>query len=111
MKDMLGLDFKIPVQVNVGEVHNDPSVTASATSDITGPDVASGNEWYTQSTAGTINFYAVGHTTTAVDNARPPDSNPLDSSAPLVTFLKYTGDHAGVSGLGGGGGGGGGVEV
>ena len=109
MKNMLGLDVKIPVQVNVGEVDNDPSVTAAAISDITGPGVAAGNEWYTQSTAGTINFYAVGHTITAVDNARSPTDNPIDSSAPLITFLKYTGDDAGVGGLGGGGGGGGAV--
>ena len=57
---MIGLDFKIPVQVNVGEVSSDPSVNAAAGVEITGPGIASGNEWYTQSTAGTINFYAVG---------------------------------------------------
>ena len=108
MKNMLGLDFKIPVQVNVGEVSSGDTVNASSTSDITGPGIASGNEWYTQSTAGTINFYAVGHSGTKVDNAKDPISYPLNSNAPLVTFLKYTGDHAGVSGLGGGGGGGGG---
>jgi len=108
MKNMLGLDFKIPVQVNVGEVSGGDTVNAGSTSDITGPGIASGNEWYTQSTAGTINFYAVGHTNTAVDNSKGPDNYPLESNAPLVTFLKYTGDHAGVSGLGGGSGGGGG---
>ena len=104
MKDMLGLDFKVPVQVNVGEISSGDTVTASATSDITGPGVASGNEWYTQSTAGTINFYAVGNSGTKVDNSKDPINYPTNSNAPLVTFLKYTGDHAGVGGLGGGGG-------
>ena len=106
MKNMLGLDFKIPVQVNVGEVSGGDTVNAGSTSDITGPGIASGNEWYTQSTAGTINFYAVGHSGIKVDNSKDPINYPLNSNAPLVTFLKYTGDHAGVGGLGGGGGGG-----
>ena len=53
-------------------------------------NVASGNEWYTQSTAGTINFYAVGNSGTKVDNSKDPINYPTNSNAPLVTFLKYT---------------------
>ena len=69
-----------------------------------------GNEWFTQDTYGMLSFYALGSggKTLVSETPEPDTADVATTGAPLISFLRYVGETASTTGIGGGGGGTGG---
>ena len=69
-----------------------------------------GNEWFTQDTYGMLSFYALGSGGKELvsETPEPDTADVATTGAPLISFLRYVGETASTTGIGGGGGGSGG---